>query len=322
MSHGMPRLNLYGRVLIVRRVLEEGWGPAAAAESLGVSRATAYKWLRRFHQEGSAGLADRSSRPHQSPRRLSEGAELEILELRRVHKLGPHRLAGITGHPRSTCYAVLRRHQLHRLAWMDRPTGRVIRRYEREAPGELIHVDVKKLGRIPFGGGHRILGRSTAARRLKTMSTGIGYDYVHAAVDDHSRLAYAEIHADQRGGTCAAFLGRAAAFYAAHGVRIRAVMTDNALNYVQSRPFQAALAQLGARHLRIAPYRPQTNGKVERFNRTLLEEWAYCRPYSDNQARLDLLSGWLHGYNHHRSHTALGGLPPIARVNNVPGNYI
>jgi transposase InsO family protein len=315
----MPRLNVYGRVLIVRRVLEEGWAPAAAAESLGISRATAYKWLRRFRDEGLVGLADRSSRRHRSPRLLSGAAELEILELRRERKLGPHRLAGITGRPRSTCYAVLRRHRVHRLAWMDRPTGRVIRRYERDAPGELIHVDVKKLGRIPPGGGHRVRGRSTETRQRK--SRAIGYDFVHAAIDDHSRLAYVEVHGDEQGATCTAFLRRARAFYAAYGIRVQRVMTDNAMNYVLSRAFQDALVEMGARHVRIAPYHPQTNGKVERFNRILLEEWAYCRPYSDNQARLDLLPGWLHMYNHHRSHTALGGLPPIARVNNVPGNY-
>lgn len=259
MSHGMPRLNVYGRVLIVRRVVEEGWAPAAAAESLGISRATAYKWLRRFRDEGPAGLADRSSRPHRSPRRLAGAVEQEILELRRERKLGPHRLAGITGRPRSTCYAVLRRHQLHRLAWMDRPTGRVIRRYERDAPGELIHIDVKKLGRIPSGGGHRVLGRSTATR---PQSRRIGYDFVHAAIDDHSRLAYVEVHADELGTTCTAFLRRALAFYAALGIRIQRVMTDNAKNYVLSRAFQDALAEMDARHVRIAPYHPQTNGKV------------------------------------------------------------
>jgi transposase InsO family protein len=203
---------------------------------------------------------------------------------------------------------------------MDRPTGRVIRRYERDAPGELIHIDVKKLGRIPPGGGHRVLGRSAATWRLSARSNG-GYDFVHAAIDDHSRLAYVEVHADERGTTCAAFLRRSQAFYAALGIRVRRVMTDNAKNYVLSQAFQDALAEMGARHVRIAPYHPQTNGKVERFNRILLEEWAYCRPYSDNQARLDLLPGWLHMYNHHRSHTALGGLPPIARVNNVPEKY-
>ena len=257
--HGMPRLNVYGRVLIVRRVVEEGWAPAAAAESLGISRATAYKWLRRFRDEGLAGLADRSSRPHRSPRRLAGAVEQEILELRRERKLGPHRLAGITGRPRSTCYAVLRRHRVHRLAWMDRPTGRVIRRYERDAPGELIHIDVKKLSRIPPGGGHRVRGRSTATR---PQARGIGYEFVHAAIDDHSRLAYVEVHTAERGATCTAFLRRAQGFYQAHGIRVRRVMTDNAKNYVLSRTFQDALVEMGARHVRIAPYHPQTNGKV------------------------------------------------------------
>jgi transposase InsO family protein len=204
---------------------------------------------------------------------------------------------------------------------MDRPTGRVIRRYERDAQGELIHIDVKKLGRIPPGGGHHVLGRSTETRRLTVRAIG-GYDFVHAAIDDHSRLADVEVHADELGTTCTAFLRRAQAFYAAHGIRVRRVMTDNAKNDVLSRAFQDALAEMGARHVRIAPYHPQTNGKVERFNRILLEEWASCRPSSDNPARLDLLPGWLHMDNRHRSHSALGGLPPIARVNNVPGNYI
>jgi transposase-like protein len=241
--------------------LEEGWAPAAAAESMGILRATAYKWLRRFRDERLAGLADRSSRPHRSPRRLSSAAELEILELRREGKLGPHRLAGITGRPRSTCYAIRGRHRVHRLPWMDRPTGRVIRRYEREAPGELIHVDVKKLGRIPPGGGHRVRGRSSETPRLQARATG-SYDFVHAAVDDHSRLAYVGVHADERGTTCTAFLRRARAFCQAHGIRVRRLMTDNAKNYVLSQAFQEALVEMGARHVRIAPCRSQANGKV------------------------------------------------------------
>ena len=319
MGHRKPRLTSFGRELLVRRVLEEGWRPVVAAEALGVSRATAYKWLRRYRAEGWPGLEDRSSRPLRSPSRLSAMSEERILELRRRRKLGPHRLGAILGIPRSTCYAVLRRRHLHRLDWMDRPTGEVIRRYERSAPGELIHIDVKKLGRIPEGGGHRVRGRSTKVRRDKRK--GVGYDYVHAAIDDHSRLAYVEVHSNERGDTCAEFLRRATTFFADHGVRVQRVMTDNARNYVVARSFQAALADAGARHVRIAPYRPQTNGKAERFNRTLLEEWAYVRAYSGNQQRLDLLPRWLHSYNHHRSHTALGGLPPIARVNNLYGNY-
>ena len=316
--HRRPRLSEYGRSLIVRRVLEEGWSVPAAAEAVGVSRATVYKWLARFRGEGWAGLHDRSSRPRRSPRRLQPGLEARIVGLRRRRRLGPHRLAAILGCPRSTCYAVISRHGMGRLAWLDRPTGRAVRRYEWGRPGELIHLDVKKLGRIPSGGGHRLLGRSTETRRHPVR---LGYDFVHAAIDDHSRLAYVEVHADERGDTCAGFLQRACAFYAGHGMAIERVMTDNAKNYTLARSFHAALAQLGARHLLTPPYRPQVNGKIERFNRTLLDEWAYRRLYRSNEARLRLLPEWLHRYNHHRAHTALGGRPPIERVNSLSGNY-
>jgi transposase InsO family protein len=299
----------------VERV-QAGWSPATAAEAMGVSRATAYKWLRRYKQAGVAGLADLSSRPHRSPARLKPEHETRILELRRSSKLGPHQLADLTGHPRSTCYAVLRRHGLHRLDWMDRPTGLVIRRYEHLHPGDLGHLDVKKLGRIPPGGGHRIHGR----RSRSGVPRNLGYDFIHSLVDDHSRLAYSEVLVDEQGPSCAAFLRRAAAFFADHGVRFRRIMTDNAFNYRLSKDFQAALAELGARHLLTPPYHPQVNGKVERFNRTLLEEWAYIRPYQSNQERVALLSAWLHRYNYHRSHTALGG-PPASRVNKVCGSY-
>ena len=315
--HGR-RLTEFGRWLLVTRIEAQGWPPATAAEAAGVSRATAYKWLRRFRAEGQGGLADRSSRPHRV-RRVPLALENQIVELRRTRKLGPHRLGYLTGCPRSTCYAVLRRRGMHRLAWLDRPTGVVIRRYERERPGELVHVDVKKLGRIPPGGGHRVLGRSTQTKHKK--SVVIGYDYVHACVDDHSRLAYAEIHADERGDTCAAFLGRAGAFFADHGIAIERVLTDNAKSYRRSTSFQRAVGALGASQHFTRPYRPQTNGKAERFNRTLLDEWAYVRPYASNAERSALLPDWLHAYNHHRSHTALGGRSPIERVNNLPGNY-
>jgi transposase InsO family protein len=312
------RLTEFGRALLVGRVLAEGWSATAAAEASGVSRATAYKWLGRFREEGPAGLSDRSSRPHRVRRTAAEVVD-QIVELRRTCKLGPHRMAGLVGVARSTCYAVLRREGLHRLDWLDRPTGLRIRRYERERPGELVHVDVKKLGRIRVGGGHRMLGRSTARRGLRHQP--IGYDFVHACVDDHSRLAYAEIHADERGDTCAAFVRRAGAFFAEHGIQVERVLTDNAKNYRLSKVFQAAVAELGASQRFTRPYRPQTNGKAERFNRTLLEEWAYARLYTSNAERSALLPGWLHMYNHHRSHTALGGHSPIERVNNLPGNY-
>jgi len=314
------RLTEFGRALVVSRVLVLGWSAAAVAEAAGVSRPTVYKWVARFRAEGPPGLADRSSRPHAIRRTATEVVD-QIVELRRVRKLGPHRMADLVGVARSTCYAVLRRQGLQRLDWLDRPTGVVIRRYERERPGELVHVDVKKLARIPAGGGHRVLGRCNETGAHKHKKHPLGYDYIHACVDDHSRLAYAEIHADERGDTCAGFLRGAGAFFAEHGIHIERVLTDNAKNYRLSKVFQAAVAELGASQRFTQPYRPQTNGKAERFNRTLLEEWAYVRPYRSNDERHHLLGDWLHLYNHHRSHTALGGRSPIERVNNLPGNY-
>jgi transposase InsO family protein len=287
-----------------------------AAEAAGVSRATVYKWRRRFLEEGPSGLADRSSRPHTVQHTAAE-LVARIVELRRSRKLGPHRLGALLGISRSTCYAVLRREGLHRLDWLDRPTGVVIRRYERSRPGELVHVDVKKLGRIPPGGGHRVHGRQERPGHKR----GLGYDYVHACVDDHSRLAYVEILDDERGETSAAFLRRAGAFFAAHGVQIERVLTDNAKSYRLARAFRLAVHDLGASQRFTQFRRPQTNGKVERFNRTLLEEWAYARPDASNEERAALLPEWLHLYNHHRSHTALGGRSPVERVNNLPGNY-
>jgi len=316
-SHRRARLTEYGRALLVHRVLEEGWSPSAAAEAAGVARATVYKWVHRFEAEGPDGLRDRSSRPHHIPRQVAPSIERRVLGLRRSRKLGPHRLSGILGVPRSTCYSILRRNGVHRLAWMDRPTGEPIRRYERDRPGELVHVDVKKLARIPDGGGHRVLGRA----RARPDHRGLGYDYVHAAIDDHSRLAYAEIHPDERAPTCAGFLLRAGDFFASHGITIQEVMTDNARNYRCAKVFHVAVAELEATQVFTRPYRPQTNGKAERFNRTLLEEWAYVRAYRSNSARSALLDRWLHMYNHHRSHTALGGRSPIERVDNLCGNY-
>ena len=318
MRNARPRARLteYGRWLLVQRVEREGWTVAATAEAAGVSRETVYRWLRRWEAERGKGLCDRSSRPQRSPRRLAAKAEARICRLRRERKLGPHRLAALTGHPRSTCYAVLRRCGLARLDFLDRPTGRVIRRYEREVAGELVHIDVKKLGRIQPGGGHRIHGRGVVPH-----ATGQGYDYLHCAVDDHSRLAYVESHRDEKATTCADFLRRAREFYARHGVLVQAVMTDNARAYRNSRLFQQTLAELDCRQLLTPFYHPQLNGKVERFNRTLLEEWAYVRPYTSNGSRLRLLSAWLHRYNYHRAHTALGGLAPVTRVNNLRGKY-
>lgn len=312
MAHARAKLTPEGRAALVERVLVQGWPVARVAEAMAVSRATAHKWVRRFAEEGPAGLLDRSSRPLRCPHALPPQKVQRILAARRKTKHGPHRLGWALGHPRSTVYAVLRRHGLHRLAWMDRPTGRVIRRYERERPGELVHIDVKKLGRIPPGGGWRIRGRQpkTSADRRRRL----GYDFVHAAVDDHSRLAYVEVHPDERGPTTGAFLARAAEFFSAHGAPIEQVMTDNAFTYRLSRAFQTQLQTMGARHVLIPPRRPQVNGKVERFNRTLLEEWAYVRLYRSNAERLAALDRWLTFYNSRRPHTALGGRPPASRL--------
>jgi len=242
-----------------------------------------------------------------------------VLALRGERRWGPHRIGYALGIPRSSVYAILLRAGRSRLADIDRPTRRVVR-YQRERPGELIHIEVKQLARIPEGGGHRMLGRQ--AGRANQTRSGRRRDYLHAAVDDHSRLAYVEAHPDERAQTCAGFLARSAAFFARHGVRVEQVMTDRAFAYCRSAAFNDALAALGARHMVIAPYRPQLNGKVERFNRTLLEEWAYQRLYRSNAERLASLAGWVDTYNRRRHHTALSGQTPMdALLNNVQGNY-
>jgi transposase InsO family protein len=239
--------------------------------------------------------------------------EERICAIRVERRWGPHRIAHATGVPRSTVERVLRRRGLNRLRWIDAPTRQVVR-YERAAPGELLHVDVKKLGRIPDGGGWRIHGRSAGMNRGR----GIGYDYFHVAVDDHSRVAYVEVHPDERGDTCAGFLQRAIAWFAARGVVIERVMTDNAFAYRHSRAFHTVMTRHQIRHLRTRPYRPQTNGKAERFNQTVLREWAYRQLWTSNQARLDSLPGWLHDYNWHRLHTEIGSAP----ANRLPVNNL
>ena len=276
MAHRRAKLTVFGRQLLVDRIVVDRMPVAHAAAMAGVSRTTAWKWVRRYREAGIAGLEDHSSRPHRSPRALGPERVAAILAARHELGYGPHRLAPLVGIPRSTIGTVLARHGVSRLADRDRPTGIPIR-YVRERPGELVHVDVKKLGRIPDGGGHRFRGRGHGTPRARA-----GFDYVHQAVDDASRVAYVEVHPDERGVTCAGFLRGMGAFFAGRGVRIERVMTDNAKNYVASRAFQAALAELGARHKRTRAYRPQTNGKSERFNRTLLDEWAYVREYATN----------------------------------------
>lgn len=314
--HRRAKLTVFGRRLLVERIELEGWPIAHAAAMTGVSRQTATKWVRRYRAEGLNGLEDRSSRPRRSPRSLAPEQVAAILAARHELGLGPHRLAPVVGSPRSTISDVLRRHGLSRLRDRDRPSGVPIR-YVRERPGELLHIDVKKLGRIPAGGGHHFRGRGDGTPRARR-----GYDYVHQAIDDMSRVAYVDVFSDERGPTCASFLRAAAAWFARQGVRIERVMTDNARNYVDSRDFQTALVDLGARHKRTRSYRPQTNGKSERFNRTLLDEWAYARPYASNNDRLLALPDFVDRYNSHRSHTSLRGLTPMAvLVNNVSGNH-
>jgi transposase InsO family protein len=326
MAHRNARLTVHGRRLLIQRVVGDERPVAHVVEELGCSRATGYKWLARWRAEGDAGLNDRPSTAHRLPSKTSPEIEEQICALRMRLKRGPRRLAPLLNMPASTVHAVLTRHGLHRLAWLDRPTGQPIRRYERDRPGELIHVDVKKIGRLRDGGGWRAHGRdSTQNRKVhleRNAGRKVGYEYVHAAIDDHTRLAYAEIHPDERSSTCAAFLHRAAAHFAALGIpAIERVMTDNALAYRRGHAWRDALTQLGAQARFTRIYRPQTNGKAERFNRTMCDEWIYARPFTSSQDRADALPGWLHTYNYHRSHTALGGHPPITRVNNGPGHY-
>lgn len=319
MGHRNARLTVYGRGLLVERVLA-GMPVAHAARAMGVSRQSAHRWLSRFAAEGPAGLEDRSSRPGRMPGRTRPEVEARVVEARRRLRWGPDRLGPELGIPARTVSRILRRHQMPRLVECDPLTGEVIRaskatavRYEKDRPGELIHVDVKKIGRIPEGGGWRALGRQvrTAARR----KARVGYDYVHSAVDDHSRLAYSEILNDEQGPTAAGFLLRAADHFATHGIaRIEAVMTDNHWSYTKSSDFTQTLADIGARHIRIRPHCPWQNGKVERFNRTLQTEWSYRQIFLSNHERTAALQPWLHNYNNRRRHSSLGGLPPISRV--------
>jgi transposase InsO family protein len=314
-THARAKLTVVGRLLLVERVLELGWTVTMAAEAQGCSAATGYKWIRRFRAEGHEGLNDRSSRPHRSPLRLSVAREQAILDRRGATLQGPHRIAWALGEAPSTVHRVLRRLGAPRLADIDRPS-RVVVRYERDRPGELIHVDIKKQGRIPTGGGWRVHGRAAVDSKHR----GDGYDFIHAAVDDRSRLAYAEILPDERKETASAFMTRALAFYEAHGICVERVLTDNGSCY-RSGTFARTLAAAGVAHRRTRPYRPQTNGKVERFNLTLKWEWAYARPYETNASRTQELERWLHHYNYHRPHMAHDGRPPIMSLNNVPRKH-
>ena len=316
MAHPNARLSVFARQLLVSRVVVQRWPAAEVATQLGVSRATAYKWLRRYRTEGEAGLLDRRSRPHRSPRRLPDEQVSAILRARTRRRYGPHRLAPLTGHPPSTIYHALRRAGLSRLRSGDRLTAAPVR-YEACHPGALLHVDHKKLGRVPAGGGHRKLGRSQRSRD----HAPVGYDHFEVFVDDASRLAAVVQVPDEQGVSAARALELAAAEFAAAGIRIERVLTDNGASY-RSRAFAAVLERLDARHRWTRPYRPQTNGKAERFIRTLLDEWAYVRLYRSNAERLAALPRYLDFYNRRRPHTAIRGLVPLAAVNNVLKHHI
>jgi len=320
-THANAGLTPKARGKLARLVLEEGWTMRRAAERFQCSPATAKKWTARYLICGEAGMADVSSRPRRSPNRTGVRTERRIVALRFTRRWGPHRIAAHLHLARSTVGKVLARYRMPRLACLDQATGLPVRRpapqrYEHDHPGDLVHVDIKKLGRIPNGGGHRALGRAKGRRNKRA---GTGYAYLHHAVDDHSRLAYSEILNDETKESAAAFWLRAVAFFAAHGIKVKAVLTDNGSCY-RSRVFAAALGP-HVKHRRTRPYRPQTNGKVERFNRTLATEWAYARPYDSEAERAGTYQGWLHHYNHHRTHTGIGGKTPISRVHNVRGNY-
>jgi transposase InsO family protein len=317
MSHANARLTHHGRCVLVRRVVFDGRPVAHVAAELGVSRQCAHRWVGRFRDQGWDGLADRPSGPRTSPSRTPPEIEEQVVAARHELRTGPDQIAHVTGVPARTVTRILRRHHVPVLAACDPLTGQQIRasrmsprRYEHPEPGAMVHLDVKKLGRIPDGGGWRVHGRSQAVR-----GRGIGYDFVHTAIDDHSRLAYIEVLDDEKGTTSAAFLTRAAAYFAAHGItRIERVLTDNAKNYRTSRAFQQACAELGARQKFTRPRHPWTNGKAERLNRTLATEWAYRRPYTSNTQRTQALDTWLEHYNTQRPHSALGGKPPITRL--------
>lgn len=314
--HRNAPLSPEGRLRLCR-LIEEGWTVASAAESFRISRQTAHKWWRRYQAAGESGLVDRSSRPRRCPTKTPAKVERRVVQLRRTHQLGPARLAERAGVPASTLHRIWARHGVSRLSDLERRAGRVIRRIETSRPGELVHVDIKKQAKIPPGGGWKVNGMRGRIQNGHGGRPRLGFAYIHSAVDAYSRLAYSEVHADERAVTAIGFWRRARTFFASYGITVERVMTDNGSCYM-SRAFDAELLASAIVHTRTKPYCPRTNGKVERYNRTLLNEWAYARPYRSEAARTRALDKWLHMYNHHRHHTAIGG-PPISRVNNVPG---
>jgi transposase InsO family protein len=320
-SHANAQLTPAGRLRLAQLVVDKGWTLARAAERWNCSVTTAKRWADRYRLHGRSGMADRSSRPATSPRRTPTRRERRVIGLRVSRRWGPARIAYRLRMQPSTVHKILRRYGCPPLAWTDPATGvrikwarRKVHSYVHQAPGDLVHVDIKKLGRIPDGGGWRFLGRAEGKRRK---SRPMGYWYIHNAVDDCTRLGYSELLTDERKETAAAFWKRANAYFESVGITVARVLTDNGSCY-RSKLFAQALGE-GIKHKRTRPYRPQTNGKVERFNRTLLEEWAYAQPYLSEAERSARFTDWLHTYNHHRGHTALNGKSPADLVPNLCG---
>jgi transposase InsO family protein len=304
--HANAVLTPRGRLLLARRVVDEGWPIVRAAEHFNVSWPTAKRWASRYAEMGEAGMCDRSSRPHRSPNRTPQPVLRRIVDLRWRHRLSPLAIASRLSMPASTVHAVLVRCRLNRLSHIDIRTGEPIRRYEHDHAGSLIHVDVKKLGNIPAGGGWRFVGRSQGKKnRHLTPSIGrsrhrqplLGHAFVHTVIDDHSRVAYAEIHDDETASTAIGVLRRAVGWFAMRGVIVEGVLSDNGGCY-RSYAWRDACAELQIKHKRTRPYRPQTNGKIERFHRTMAQEWAFARHYPNELSRRSALPAWLHAYNH------------------------
>jgi len=327
-SHANALLTPRTHERLARLVVDDGWPVATVAKMFMVSPVTARKWATRWRAEGRAGMRDRSSRPRSCPTRTSGATVRKIVKLRWRHRLGPLQIGGRLGLPASTVHAVLRRNRLNRLSRIDRVSGEPLRRYEHDHPGSMIHVDVTKFGNIPDGGGHRMVGRQQGKKNKRATpdlpkgadhNPRTGIAYLHTVIDDHSRLAYVEICADEKATTAAAVLRRAVAWYDECGVDIERVLSDNGSCY-RSNLWRDTCAELGITHKRTRPYRPQTNGKIERFHRTLADGWAYARHYTSDAERRAALPGWLHFYNHHRIHSAIGGTP-AGRLNNLPGHH-
>ena len=329
MSHANAALTPRARLRLAQLIVEDDWAPSAAAKMFMVSVPTARKWAARYRLEGVRGMRDRSSRPRTCPHQTPEPVVRQIVRLRWRHRLGPVQIGGRLQIASSTVHAVLVRCRVNRLSHIDRVSGEPIRRYEHTHPGAMLHVDVTKFGNIPDHGGHRFVGRQQGDRN-KRATPGLprgadhkprtGKAYLHTVIDDHSRVAYVEICADEKATTAAAVLHRAIAWFAERGVEVQRILSDNGSCY-RSDAWADACADLGITHKRTRPYRPQTNGKIERFHRTLADGWAYARFYDSETERRAALPGWLHFYNHHRIHSAIGGTP-ISRLNNLPGHHI